>query len=56
MVRAIVGTLVKVGRGQLDSAGVTEIIANKDRNLAGTSAPPQGLFLSKVNYTDRIYK
>ena len=56
MVRAIVGTLVKVGRGQLDSAGVAEIIANKDRNLAGTSAPPQGLFLSKVNYTDRIYK
>lgn len=56
MVRAIVGTLVKVGRGQLDSSAVSEIIANKDRNLAGSSAPPQGLFLSKVNYPGQNFK
>ena len=56
MVRAIVGTLVKVGRGHLESVAMSEIISSKDRNLAGSSAPAHGLFLSKVNYPERIFK
>lgn len=56
MVRAIVGTLIKVGRGQLESRSMSEIISSKDRNLAGSAAPAHGLFLSKVNYPDRIFK
>ena len=56
MVRAIVGTLIKVGTHKLDNAGFLEILAKKDRDLAGKSAPAQGLFLTKVNYPNRIYK
>ncbi len=50
MVRAIVGTLVEVGEGKLDEEGFKAIIANKDRKQAGYSAPPQGLFLTKIGY------
>lgn len=56
MVRAIVGTLIKIGRGQLESSSMSEIISSKDRNLAGSAAPAHGLFLSKVKYPDRIFK
>lgn len=56
MVRAIVGTLVLVGRGRLSLDGFEEIIRAKRRVEAGSSAPPQGLFLSEVVYPDRIFK
>lgn len=55
MVRAIVGTLVEVGRGKLDVDGFRRVIEGADRALAGTSAPPQGLFLNRVTYPDEIY-
>lgn len=50
MVRAIVGTLLEVGRGRLTPEGFAEIIRKKDRCAAGTSAPAQGLFLVAVEY------
>ena len=50
MVRNIVGTLVEVGLGKKSSEGFKEILLSKDRNLAGATAPPQGLFLMKVSY------
>jgi tRNA pseudouridine38-40 synthase len=50
MVRAIVGTLLEVGRGRLTPEGFAGIIRKKDRSAAGTSAPAQGLFLSDVEY------
>ena len=50
MVRAIVGTMVEVGSGKIQPADVRRIIEAKDRNKAGTSAPPQGLFLVDVGY------
>jgi tRNA pseudouridine38-40 synthase len=50
MVRNIVGTLVSVGRGKLSPAQFADILKSKDRNLAGATAPPQGLCLLKVNY------
>jgi tRNA pseudouridine38-40 synthase len=50
MVRAIVGTLVEVGRGKIDAEGFREILDSKDRKEAGPTAPAQGLFLKEVKY------
>jgi tRNA pseudouridine38-40 synthase len=50
MVRAIVGTLLEVGRGKLTREGFIAILEKKDRGAAGTSAPPQGLFLTDIRY------
>ena len=50
MVRSIVGTLIEVGRGEKDSDTIQTAIINGDRNLAGKTAPAQGLTLLKVDY------
>ena len=50
MVRALVGTLVEVGSGRLDTDGFKRIIDAKDRCSAGTSMPPQALYLWDVEY------
>lgn len=55
MVRAIVGTLVEVGRGKLSVAGFRQVIEQQDRCKAGTSAPAQGLFLVDVTYPEEIF-
>ncbi len=53
MVRTIVGTLVEIGRGKIRSS-MEEIIAGKNRALAGETAPPFGLFLENVFYQEVI--
>jgi tRNA pseudouridine38-40 synthase len=55
MVRAIVGTIVKVGRGRLDTEGFNGIILLKNRSSAGISAPAKGLFLTAIDYPDEIF-
>lgn len=50
MVRAIVGTLVEVGRGKLSIDGFKEIVERRDRCSAGTSMPGEALFLWKICY------
>ncbi len=50
MVRAIVGTLLKVGRGRWQPADIRRIIAGQDRSQAGETAPAHGLYLVKVDY------
>lgn len=50
MVRIIVGTLLEVGTGKVNYMDISEIIESGDRNRAGATAPPEGLFLSKVIY------
>lgn len=50
MVRAIVGTLMEVGRGQLSIDGFRQVIEQKNRSAAGDSVPARGLFLQKVEY------
>ena len=50
MVRAIVGTLIEVGRGKHDPAWVKELIETGTRGDAGESVPGHALFLSKVRY------
>ncbi len=50
MVRAIVGTLLEVGRGKMQAGEVAGILAAKDRTKAGPTAPAHGLYLVKVDY------
>ncbi len=50
MVRAVVGTLVDVGRHKIDLDGFKKIIEGRDRCMAGTSMPPYPLFLWDVTY------
>jgi len=50
MCRAIVGTLVHVGRGLSAPGDIPAILASRDRRAAGTNAPAHGLVLWKVNY------
>ncbi|MBQ1694632.1 MAG: tRNA pseudouridine(38-40) synthase TruA [Bacteroidales bacterium] len=50
MVRAIVGTLVEVGKGKLSVEDFCRIIEMKDRCEAGQSVPAEGLFLTEVEY------
>ena len=50
MVRALVGTMVDMGRGHLRAGEMTSILAARDRSRAGQLAPPQGLCLWEVGY------
>lgn len=50
MVRAVVGTLVEVGRGWRNAADMAALLAGGRRAEAGVTAPPQGLFLVGVEY------
>lgn len=50
MVRIIVGTLLRVGRGFYTPEKVKEILEAKDRQTAGVTAPPQGLMLVRIDY------
>lgn len=50
MVRIIVGTLLEVGAGRKKASAIPQILEGRDRRLAGKTAPPQGLYLWKVEY------
>ncbi len=50
MVRAIVGTLLEVGKKQITLEEFKSIIEEKNRCAAGASAPAEGLFLSNIDY------
>lgn len=52
MVRNIVGTLVEVASGKFSKDDISKIFAAKDRRLAGRAAPPHGLFLMHVDYSN----
>jgi len=54
MVRALVGTLVEVGRGRRPVEWITDVLASRDRTTAGPTAPPEGLFLVRVEYGDSL--
>ncbi len=50
MVRIIAGTLLEVGLGKIRPEDITDIIESKDREKAGKTLPPQGLYLVEVKY------
>src|SRR5262249_37470838 len=50
MVRRLAGTLVEVGRGNLDAAAVQRLLKERSADPAKWTAPPSGLFLESVRY------
>jgi len=55
MVRAVVGTLLEVGKGKMTAADVKSIIKSRDRSRAGASVPAKGLYLTGITYPETIY-
>lgn len=55
MVRAVVGTLVDVGRGRLTVEEFGNIVAARDLSLSSGGAPARGLFLNDVKYPDSVF-
>lgn len=55
MIRAIVGTLVDVGRGRYTVEDFERILHSRDLSLSSSGAPAVGLFLSDVKYNDEVY-
>ena len=56
MVRAIVGTMLKVGTGKISIEQFREVIESKTRSNAGLSVPACGLFLIKVEYAAGVFE
>ncbi|MFI3251271.1 MAG: tRNA pseudouridine(38-40) synthase TruA [Eubacteriales bacterium] len=54
MVRAMVGTLIYVAEGKLTPEEIPQILAQKDRTLAGPTAPSGGLYMTKLWYEEDI--
>ena len=54
MVRAIVGTLLEVGKGKITVDDFRTIVEKRNRSAAGTSAPAQGLFLVDIEYPEEL--
>lgn len=55
MVRAIVGTLLDVGRGRMSIDEFCAVIERKDRGAAGMSVPGEALFLADVTYPETLF-
>ena len=53
-VRIIAGTILKIGDGTLKPQDMDTILKGKNRSLAGPTAPPDGLYLEKVDYPDDV--
>ncbi len=54
MVRAVVGSLVEIGRGKRQPEWILDILLSGDRSSAGQSVPGHALFLSDIGYPDSI--
>jgi tRNA pseudouridine38-40 synthase len=55
MVRTLVGTLLQLNEGKINLKEFKLIFEKKNREYAGPSAPPYGLYLNKVNYNSDIF-
>ncbi|MDP3452605.1 MAG: tRNA pseudouridine(38-40) synthase TruA [Bacteroidales bacterium] len=56
MVRAIVGSLLEVGRGRQEPEWIADILTKKDRSAAGSSVASHALFLINVKYPYELFK
>lgn len=54
MVRGLVGTMLRVGRGRLSLEEFREVIESRDCTRADFAVPPQGLFLMEVRYPEGL--
>ncbi len=54
MVRAMVGTCIYAAEGKLDPAEIPEILASRNRTLAGPTAPPDGLYMTNLWYDEDV--
>lgn len=50
MVRNVAGVLIEVGKGKREPAWAKELLEARDRTRAAATAPPQGLYLSRIDY------
>ena len=55
MVRAVVGTLLEVGRHKMPPEAIGDVLAQRNRCAAGQSVPAEGLYLTKVEYPSEIF-
>jgi tRNA pseudouridine38-40 synthase len=55
MVRNVVGTLVEVGLGRQPARWVADVLAGRDRRVAGPTAPADGLYLLRVLYPWSVF-
>jgi tRNA pseudouridine38-40 synthase len=55
MVRAIVGTLIEVGKNKISIEDFNTLIIQRDRKKAGFSVPASGLYLVNVKYPNDIF-
>ena len=56
MVRIMVGTLIFVNEGKIKKEDIPKIIKSKNRKMAGKTAEPDGLYLKKVYYKEKIFE
>lgn len=54
MVRAIVGTMLTIGKGKISGKQIEAILSEMDRGAAGMSAPPSGLFITNISYPEKV--
>jgi tRNA pseudouridine38-40 synthase len=52
MVRNLVGTFLEIGRGQRRATDLPQLLASRNRMVAGATAPARGLFLQSVSYPE----
>lgn len=55
MVRAIVGTMIDIGRNKISLQDLETILKSRNRSLAGQSVPAKGLFLWDVSYPEELF-
>ena len=56
MVRALVATMLKIGRGKMTIAEFKNVVEEKDCSKASFAAPSQGLFLMRVNFPKNYFE
>ena len=54
MVRIMAGTLLRVAQGKFEPEQIPQILEQRNRHIAGPTAPPGGLYLNRVFYDEEV--